>query len=290
MQEKYYESAKQLLERTENYLFDPNFPGALKTGFNDLDNLTGGLNKGELVCIAGRPSMGKTGFVLSMIKDICINRKKKCLYFSLDLSGLRLIRRLVFMLYGADPYLCREDAISMPEVKKAIDDIKQAPLYINDIGDISIEEIKESCKKLSDEEKVDLVIVDYFQLISSCKNMGTINDTEKTNRFQELRRIAVDLQCPVIVLSQLPRTVEKRKDHRPVLSDLRVYEGIERFSDKIIFIYRDAYYYEDTKRPDIADITVAKNHMGEIGTIWLKYSKSGSFSDIPDYLKPINWY
>ncbi len=275
-----YESAGELLERTKDYLFDRSMPGALMTGFENLDLITGGFNKGELICIAGRPAMGKTGFALSMIKNICIEKGKSCLYFSLEHSGLQLLKKLISFC-SVEKVEELSSMRDLPHVERAILDIGKAPLYINDMPALSVEEIRELYNRGRSNGTIDLIIIDYFQLISDGNLRGDNSKDIRNKKLSELKRFASEAQCPVIVLSQLSRDVEKRKDHRPLLKDLRVTGNFERFVDKILFIYRDEYYCDDTERKGIADIIVAKNHMGYLGTVSLVHLWGGYFVDMP---------
>ncbi len=274
-----YESAAELLERTKDYLFERKLPDALMTGFGELDDLTGGFNKGELICIAGRPGIGKTGFALSMVRNICIEEGKGCLYLSLDSLNIRLIGRLITVLSGESGLEWRTDPYESENVRAAVESIKGSSLYINSMLCRTIEEIADVCKSVFEKEGIDLVIIDYYQLI------GSLGESKETgNRdfiVRELKRMAMELQLPVIVLSQVSRCVERRKDHRPLLKDLKDRGEIVSYSDKVIFLYRDDYYYHSEEGlKGGAEVIVAHNSGGVSGVARL-LCKDGNFVDFP---------
>ena len=279
------ESAGELLERTKDYLFDRSMPGALMTGFEGLDLVTGGFNKGELICIAGRPAMGKTGFALSMIEKICIEQGKCCLYFSVNSPGTVLLKRLISTVACEDRLEYRKDVMDIPYIRQAFEDIKVAPLYINDMCFIDIDRMRDFCmnlnKELPKELPIDLIVVDDYQSLRPGKEMK--DGTGDGYRICGLKQIAMDFNCPVVVLSQVTRNPENRKDHHPRLSDIRDHGETEIYADKILFIYRDEYYYEDTERKGVADIDVAKNHMGSIGTVLFGFLPWGGFAELRMY-------
>ena len=264
--EVYYESAEELLNRTEEFLFDDRLPGSLLTGYHDLDLLTGGLNPGELVCLAGRPCMGKTAFVLRMLRDICMNGEKNCLYFSLAETGLQLMKRLIVMDCLDGNILKDPGNAKKKQFTDSIERIRTSGLYINENA-FTIGEIKECCMDLCSKEKTDLVIIDYFQRI---RGSGQ-NAKDNKPIVDELRMIAKALNCPVIIISQLGRNTERRQDHRPFVSDLTDIGLMGDHFDKIFFVYRDDYYDIDSERKGVADIIVAKNRSFGIGIVSLAF-------------------
>ncbi|MBO4373900.1 MAG: DnaB-like helicase C-terminal domain-containing protein [Lachnospiraceae bacterium] len=261
-----YESAEELLNRTEEFLFDARLPGSLLTGFRDLDYLTGGLNPGELICLAGRPCMGKTAFVLRMLMDICMNGEKNCLYFSLAETGLQLMKRLIVMDCLDESVLKDPGNAKNRQFTDSIERIRTSGLYISEKA-CSIGEIKECCMDLCSKEKTDLVIIDHFQRI---RGSGQ-NAKDNKPILDELRTIAKELNCPVVIISQLGRNTERRKDHRPFISDLTDIGLMDEHFDKIFFVYRDDYYDFDSERKGVADIIVAKNRFGGIGIVSLAF-------------------
>ncbi len=210
----------------------------LNTGINDLDKMLGGLVNGEIVCIAGRRAMGKTGLALSIVKRACIKEGKTCLYFALAEDKAHIIKRLP--------------------------DAGEAPLYINDRA-FSVKKIKKACKKLGKKNKIDLIVIDYLQLIWSKRGYLTLVSNK-------LRKLARKLDCPIIVLCQLDYRIGSREDNRPVLSDLVHTGAMNDYADKVLFLHRDDYYNIDSDKKGILEVFVAKNVYGRnIGSVELAY-------------------
>ena len=247
------------------------------TGFKELDDLTGGFYRGELICIAGRPSMGKTGLVLSILDRACVNGEKNCLYFSLAENVECILMRMTAIASGEDPYTFRSNNTDNPMFKVPMKRIEKAEIYINDRA-YTIRGIEKTCKKLSGKTCIDLVVVDYLQLV--LEDGHGIADTDISGIVNRLKQLARKLKCPVVVLSMLGRGVENREDHIPRITDLKEYGGLYCYSDKVIFIYRDDYYNIDTDKRGEAEIIVAKNNLRHIGTVTLKHSWGGAFDDM----------
>ncbi len=255
----------------------------LSTGFTDLDNMLTGLHGGELLLVAARPAMGKTAFVLNIAHDLAVVHKKPCAIFSLEMSKEQLISRMIAIDAMVDSKSMKLG--NMPDedwdkVIESVDDIARAPLFIDDNSAITVSELRSKCRKLKQTQNIELIIIDYLQLMSSNRPVESrqqfISDVSRA-----LKNIARELNIPVIALSQLSRAVDGRTDHKPVLSDLRESGAIEQDADVVMFIYRDEYYNpETTTKPQTAEIIIAKQRNGETGSVDLRWiGKYTKFAD-----------
>lgn len=255
----------------------------LSTGFTDLDNMLTGLHGGELLLVAARPAMGKTAFVLNIAHDLAVVHKKPCAIFSLEMSKEQLISRMIAIDAMVDSKSMKLG--NMPDedwdkVIESVDDIARAPLFIDDNSAITVSELRSKCRKLKQTQNIELIIIDYLQLMSSNRPVESrqqfISDVSRA-----LKNIARELNVPVIALSQLSRAVDARTEHKPVLSDLRESGAIEQDADVVMFIYRDEYYNpETTTKPQTAEIIIAKQRNGETGSIDLRWiGKYTKFAD-----------
>lgn len=241
------------------------------TGFVDLDYKTAGFQPSDLILIAARPSMGKTAFVLNVADNICFRQHKAAVIFSLEMSKEQLVNRLLSQESNVDSQHIRtgnlqdQEWISLMEGAGIISDSR---LIIDDTPNISIGELRSKCRKYKLEQDIDIIIIDYLQLMSgSGKNDSRQQEISDISR--SLKALARELNVPVIALSQLSRAVEKREDHRPILSDLRESGAIEQDADVVMFLYRDDYYNKETEKKDIAEVIIAKQRNGPIGTVEL---------------------
>ena len=249
----------------------------IPSGFEDLDQMTAGFQKSDLILVAARPSMGKTAFVLNIAEHVCFRKGYHCMFFSLEMSKEQLVNRLFAMESRVDSQNIRVGDLNDDEWRGIIDSaavIGQSNLVIDDTGSITVSEMRSKCRRQKIEHGLDLVIIDYLQLMSGTKSK--INEASRQNEISEISRglkaLARELQCPVIALSQLSRAPEQRTDHRPMLSDLRESGAIEQDADVVMFIYRDEYYNkEDSDKKGIADIIVAKQRNGSTGDVELAW-------------------
>lgn len=239
----------------------------VRTGLKDLDCMLGGFRRGQTYLLGARPSMGKTDFAFNVIKHVAINEGKRVLFFSLDSSKRRLISRFAgFISKIGEGFANDKSEKANNMMENAINEIDNAEIYLDDIPNISIEEITAACSAFeSTGKQPDLIIVDYLQLISSL-------EAERVRTCVELSEIAKRLNCAVLILSQISRDVEEREDHHPVLEDL-IESGLKRAVDNIIFLYRDEYYDRESKREGLADLCIAKSLNGDRGTIVLGYMR-----------------
>ncbi len=251
----------------------------IPTGFLDLDYRTAGMQPSDLVLIAARPSMGKTAFVLNIAQHVAFRQNKTVAIFSLEMSKEQLINRMFSLESSVDAQNLRTGQLSDEEWSKLIESagvIGRSNLFIDDTPGISIAELRTKCRKLSLEKNLSMIIIDYLQLMSG-SGRSESRQQEISEISRSLKAVARELHVPVLALSQLSRAVEQRPDKRPMMSDLRESGAIEQDADVIMFIYRDDYYNHDTEKKDIAEIIIAKQRNGPIGTVelaWLaRYTK-----------------
>lgn len=243
----------------------------IPTGFTDLDYKTSGLHASDLILVAARPSMGKTAFVLNIAQRIARRGDATVAIFSLEMSREQLVNRLLAMESHVDSQSLRTGNLSGEDWAKLVEGanvIGSSRLIIDDTPAITVAELRSKCRKYKLEHDLGVIMIDYLQLMS-----GTGKSDSRQQEISEISRslkaLARELSVPVIALSQLSRAVEQRPDHRPMLSDLRESGAIEQDADVVMFIYRDDYYHKDTEKKDIAEIIIAKQRNGPIGTIEL---------------------
>ncbi len=254
----------------------------IPTGFIDLDYQTAGLQPSDLILIAARPSMGKTAFVLNVADYICFHEHKNAAIFSLEMSKEQLVNRMFSLQSRVDAQKLRTGNLQDFEWEQLIEGagvIGDSGLIIDDTPGISISEMRSKCRKFKLEHGLDIIIIDYLQLMSG-SGRSESRQQEISEISRSLKALARELSVPVIALSQLSRAVEQRPDHRPMLSDLRESGAIEQDADVVMFIYRDDYYNKDTDRKGISEIIVAKQRNGPIGTVELVW--------LPEYTKFAN--
>lgn len=251
----------------------------ITTGFLDLDAKTSGLQKSDLIMLAARPSMGKTAFALNIAQQAALRGKARVIIFSLEMSKEQLGQRLLSMEAKVDMQKLKTgklDRTDWDELSGAIDRLSKADIFIDDTPGINVLEIKNKCRRLKAEKGLDLIIVDYLQLMSY-EGRAESRQQEITAISRFLKQLARELNCPVLVLSQLSRAPEQRTDHRPILSDLRESGSIEQDADIVMFLYRDEYYNQETDKPNICEVNIAKQRSGPTGIIeltWLgKYTR-----------------
>lgn len=257
----------------------------IPTGFIDLDYKMSGLQPSDLILVAARPSMGKTAFVLNIAQHVAFKVEKTVAIFSLEMSKEQLVNRLFALESQVDSQSLRTGNLKDTDWEKLIEGagiIGRSNLIIDDTPGISISEMRSKCRKYKLEHGLELIIIDYLQLMSgSVGGRSESRQQEISDISRSLKALARELNVPVIALSQLSRAVEQRPDHRPMLSDLRESGAIEQDADVVMFIYRDDYYHKDTDRPNIAEIIIAKQRNGPIGTVeltWLpNYTKFANF-------------
>lgn len=247
----------------------------LETGFRDLDFKTAGLQKSDLILLAARPAMGKTALVLNLIEYIALHGAHTIAMFSLEMSKEQLVKRMLAMNSKVDSQKIRTGNLEDEDWVRLVDSVRRignTNLVIDDTSGITASEIRSKCRKLKLNKGLDLIIIDYLQLMSgSGKRRGDSRQQEISDISRALKVMARELNIPVIALSQLSRAVEQRPDKRPMLSDLRESGAIEQDADLVMFLYRDEYYNPDTEDKGIAEIIIAKQRSGPTGKVKLAW-------------------
>jgi len=246
------------------------------TGFTDLDEITSGLQRGDLIVIAGRPSMGKTAFAMNLARNAAVEAEdpKAVAVFSLEMSSQQIAMRMLASEARVDMKLLRTGRFSVEDWRKlasAVGALTEAPIYIDDTPAISVLELRSKCRRLKKEHNgLDLVIIDYLQLMSGRADAER-REQEISEITRSLKGLAKELDVPVIALSQLNRSLESRGDKRPMMSDLRESGAIEQDADLIAFIYRDEVYNKKPDNEGLAEVIIAKQRNGPTGTVHLTF-------------------
>ena len=254
----------------------------IPTGFHDLDEKTSGLQRSDLIIVAARPGMGKTAFALNIAQQSAVKHGTSVIIFSLEMSKEQLGQRLLAMQARVEMQKLKQgdlDRKDWDRVSLGVDELNSSKIVIDDTPGISLMEMRNKCRRLKAEQGLDLIVVDYLQLMSF--------EGKTDNRQQEIsalsrnmKLLAREMNCPVILLSQLSRAPELRQDKRPMLSDLRESGSIEQDADIVIFLYRDDYYNENTEKPGVCEVNIAKHRSGPTDKIELTWvSRYTKFSD-----------
>ncbi len=265
------------------------------SGFTELDKITSGWQKSDLIIIAARPAMGKTAFILSMARNMAVDHDRGIAFFSLEMANVQLVNRLIV----AESELPHEkikngklEPYEWEQLETKIERLVNAPIYIDDTPALSIFELRAKCRRLMSQHKIDMIMVDYLQLMTGPSSSGN-REQEVSNISRSLKALAKELMVPVITLSQLNRSVEQRAgDKRPQLSDLRESGAIEQDADMVFFIHRPEYYglTEDADGNDtkgLAELIIAKHRNGETGIVQLKFKKEfAQFTDWDSFNLP----
>lgn len=271
------------IERIEHLFKNKSNITGLETGFTDFDMKTAGLQNSDFILIAARPSMGKTAFAINIAQNVALRKNITTAIFSLEMSKEQLVNRMICSEALFDAQKLRTGEITTPEdwakLADAVSRLSEAPIYIDDKSSISIPELRAKCRKLKKDKNLGLIVIDYLQLMnSSGKNESRQQEISAISRA--LKGIARELDIPVIALSQLSRAVEQRRPPKPMLSDLRESGAIEQDADVVCFLYREEYYNPETEKRGQAEVIIAKQRNGSVGTInlaWLgQYTKFAS--------------
>ncbi len=242
----------------------------IATGFKDLDYQTSGFHPSDLILIAARPSMGKTAFVLNIAQYMAFHSNETVAIFSLEMSKEQLVNRLLSMESGVDAQKLRNGNLTDNDWERLVEGaegVARSNLIIDDTPGISLAELRSKCRKYKLEHHLGIVMIDYLQLMTGGGRASESRQQEVSDISRGLKSLARELNVPVVALSQLSRAVEQRPDHRPMLSDLRDSGAIEQDADMVMFLYRDAYYNKDSEMKNLAEVIVAKQRNGPIGTI-----------------------
>ncbi len=244
------------------------------SGFVELDHLTTGFHGGEFILVGARPSMGKTAFMLNIAQYAAMRHKKTVAYFSLEMPREQLTNRILCSEAMVDMQAVRQGNLSdddWDKLARAMGPLAQSPIYMDDTSSITIPELRSRCRRMQIERGLDLVLIDYLQLMNAENSKASNRQGEISEISRQLKILSQELKVPIIVGSQLSRALENRPNHRPVLSDLRDSGAIEQDADVVMFLYRDEYYNVDTEDKGIAEVIMAKQRNGPLGTIRLGY-------------------
>ena len=267
----------QLLDRVQEMADNPADITGVPTGFYDLDRMTSGLQAGDMVVLAARPSMGKTAFAINIAEHVALNEGLPVAVFSMEMGASQLAVRIVGSIGRIDQGHLRTGKLSdeeWPRLTEAIERLRTVSLHIDETPGLTPSELRANARRLARQcGKLGLIVVDYLQLMSGSTTGGDNRATELGEISRGLKMLAKELQCPVIALSQLNRSVETRTDKRPMMSDLRESGAIEQDADIIMFIYRDDYYNKDSREPGVAEIIIGKQRNGPTGTVKLAFLK-----------------
>ncbi len=246
----------------------------MRTGFKDLDRLTAGLQKSDLIVLAARPAMGKSTLAQNIAYNVATREKKSVLIFNLEMSNSQTVDRMVAEAAGVDSWNIRTGKLTeedFAKISEAMGEMAEAPIFFSDRPGLSVLEMKTLAQRQAHKTPLGLIIVDYLQLMSGSKNYGDNRVQEVSEISRGLKLVARELDVPVLALSQLSRTVESRPDKKPMLSDLRESGSIEQDADLVMFIYREDYYNPDTERQHITDLIISKHRNGPTGQIELYF-------------------
>ena len=250
----------------------------IQSGFYDFDALTQGLNRGDLIVLGGRPAMGKTSISLNIALNIAERNSFPVCIFSLEMSKEQITYRLMSMDSGIESGRLRTGKLQQdewPVLAESIENIGRRKIYINDKSTISIKEIQDICQTIKDQsenKKLGLIVIDFVQLMELEQTSSDLSrDDELTKIAIKLKKLAIELDVPVIVTSQLERQIERRRNKRPMLSDIRETSALEGFADIISMIYRDEYYYPETDDRGITELITCKHRNGPVGTVKLLF-------------------
>ena len=271
------DATKRVVDKINYLASNPGELMGVPTGFQMLDRILGGFQKSDLIVLAARPGMGKSALAFTMAHSAAKRHNKRVAIFSLEMSDEQFVQRLLSQSSGIDSHQLRTGNIHENDwtlLMEAANELSQLPLYIDDTGAVSIAHIRSECRRMAVEGGIDMIIVDYMQLMSGIPGKKNENRQQEISAISaSLKALARELNVPVLALSQLSRAVESRNDKRPMLSDLRESGAIEQDSDVVMFIYREDYYTEDTDRANIADVIVSKHRHGATGTVSLFFRK-----------------
>ena len=254
----------------------------IPTGFHDLDEETSGLQRSDLIIVAARPGMGKTAFALNIAQQSAVKHGTSAIIFSLEMSKEQLGQRLLAMQARVEMQKLKQgdlDRKDWDRVSLGVDELNNSKIVIDDTPGIQLMEMRNKCRRLKAEQGLDLIVVDYLQLMTF-EGRTDNRQQEISALSRNMKLLARELNCPVILLSQLSRAPELRQDKRPMLSDLRESGSIEQDADIVIFLYRDDYYNENTEKPGVCEVNIAKHRSGPTDKIELTWvARYTKFSD-----------
>lgn len=264
-----YENIEQLQNRTGDITGIP-------TGFSELDRMTAGFQRNDLIIVAARPSVGKTAFALNIAQNVATKTDENVAIFSLEMGASQLVMRMICAEGNIDAQRLRTGSLIEEDWTKltmAMGSLSRAGIYIDDTPGIRVNDIRAKCRRLKQEKGLGMILIDYLQLIRGDGRSGENRQQEVSEISRSLKSLARELEVPVIALSQLSRGVESRQDKRPMMSDIRESGSIEQDADIVAFLYRDDYYDKESESKDIIEIIIAKQRNGPVGTVELAFVK-----------------
>ena len=268
----------ELMDRIDEMSQNPNDITGVPTGFYDLDRMTSGFQPGDLIVLAARPSMGKTALAINIAEHVAVEEQLPVAVFSMEMGASQLAIRIVGSIGRIDQGHLRTGKLSQdewPKLTETIEKLRNIALHIDETPGLTPNQLRSNARKLAKRcGKLGLIVVDYLQLMSGSSSEGDNRSTELGEISRGLKMLAKELQCPVLALSQLNRSVETRNDKRPMMSDLRESGAIEQDADVIMFIYRVDYYNKDSKEPGVAEVLITKHRNGPTGVVKLTFLKS----------------
>lgn len=248
----------------------------IPSGFTDLDKMTSGFQRSDLIIVAARPSVGKTAFALNIAQNVGVRAKETVAIFSLEMGASQLVQRMICAEANVDATRLRTGHLEADDWEKltmAIGSLSEAEIFIDDSPSVTVADIRAKCRRLKKEKGLGMILIDYLQLIHG-RGKGDNRQQEVSEISRTLKQIARELEVPVIALSQLSRGVEQRQDKRPMMSDLRESGSIEQDADIVAFLYRDDYYDKESEKKNIIEIIIAKQRNGPVGTVELAFLKN----------------
>jgi len=248
----------------------------IPTGFRDLDNITAGFQRNDLIIVAARPSVGKTAFALNVAQSVAVQARENVAIFSLEMGAEQLVMRMLCAEGNIDAQVLRTGALTTEDWGKltmAMGSLSNSGIFIDDTPGVRINEIRAKCRRLAQEHGLGMILIDYLQLIQGSGKPGENRQQEVSEISRSLKGLARELKVPVIALSQLSRGVEQRQDKRPMMSDLRESGSIEQDADIVAFLYRDDYYDKESESKNMIEIIIAKQRNGPTGTVTLAFKK-----------------
>ena len=267
----------ELLDRVTEMAENPNDVTGVRTGFHDFDKMTSGLQPGDMIVLAARPSMGKTSIAINIAEHVALEEGLPVAVFSMEMGASQLAVRIVGSIGRVNQGNLRTGKLTddeWPRLTEAIEKLRTVSLHIDETPGLSTSELRANARRLARQYgRLGLIVVDYLQLMSTSSSGDENRATAVGEISRGLKMLAKELKCPVIALSQLSRGVESRTDKRPMMSDLRESGAIEQDADIIMFIYRDDYYNKESKEPGVAEVIISKHRNGPTGTIKLAFLK-----------------
>lgn len=271
------EVLENTFERIEQLYASEGKLTGVPTGYSELDRMTSGFQRSDLIIVAARPSVGKTAFALNIAQNVAVRAGLPVAIFSLEMSKDQLVQRMLCAEAYIDGHKMRNGTLDdddWPKLSMGVSALSNSPIYIDDVPGITVPDMRSKLRRLKSEVGLGFVVIDYLQLIHGRKNSGENRQQEISEISRSLKQLARELEVPVVALAQLSRSVEQRQDKRPMLSDIRESGSIEQDADIVAFLYRDDYYDPESERKNIIEIIIAKQRNGPTGKVDLVFLKN----------------